>query len=388
MARLHIPRRLVFGSIAAVIIVAAIFQAAQVAFDAAQSLSSQHLSDTVEEATTGHRFSFLDYELSHLPNRWLGAAARLLGAEPMDEPEALVRWFAEGDPAARKAAEWHLERRIGDAAAKLDLQTPLPLFGGVRVIWPPVDVDLSPPLAILALSRRDDVRLLGTVLLDAVPESAQIEAMESLVESDGEHSAWVQSVGGVALYPAQIIEGRGFESTLDIVAHEWVHHYLIFHRLGLAYGANEDMRTINETVADIAGDEIAAAAMADASYEDPPPSDTALRWRDIRSETDPILRQLRIDVDALLADGLVDRAEALMTEVRLELALRGRPYRRINQAFLAFRGGYAASPSSASEWGGRLVAFRAQSSTLAEFMNGIRGVGSAQEADELLPPAR
>ena len=378
----------VIAVIAAVIIAAAVYQFAIVVRDATQSLANQHLTDAINEATDGQRFSLLDYELSHLPNRWLGAAARLLGAEPMHEQEALARWFGDADPAARKAAEWHLERRIADAASALELHTPLPLFGGVRLVWPPVDVDLSPPLAVLTVSRRDEVRLLGTVLLDAVPATERISAMESLVEADGEHSAWVQSVGGVALYPAQIIEGRGFESTLDIVAHEWVHHYLVFHRLGLAYGANEDMRTINETVADIAGDEIAAAAMIDAAYDDPPPSDAALRWQDIRSETDPILRQLRIDVDALLDGGLVDEAEALMSEVRLELIARGRPYRRINQAFLAFRGGYAANASSASEWGGRLFALRAQSPSLARFMIDIRGIGSAREADALLPPAR
>ena len=378
----------VIAVIAAVIIAAAVYQFAIVVRDATQSLANQHLTDAINEATDGQRFSLLDYELSHLPNRWLGAAARLLGAEPMNEHEALARWFGDADPAARKAAEWHLERRIADAASALELHTPLPLFGGVRLVWPPVDVDLSPPLAVLTVSRRDEVRLLGTVLLDAVPATERITAMESLVEADGEHSAWVQSVGGVALYPAQIIEGRGFESTLDIVAHEWVHHYLVFHRLGLAYGANEDMRTINETVADIAGDEIAAAAMIDAAYDDPPPSDAALRWQDIRSETDPILRQLRIDVDALLDGGLVDEAEALMSEVRLELIARGRPYRRINQAFLAFRGGYAANASSASEWGGRLFALRAQSPSLARFMIDIRGIGSAREADALLPPVR
>ena len=343
-------------------------------------------SDTVAVATDGQRFSIVDYELSHLPNRWLGAAARFFGAQDMPEVEALQRWFDDADPSARASAQWHLERRVQEAAAGLGLDTSLPLFGGARIVWPPVDVDISAPLAIIAVSRRDEVRLLGAVLLQALPDADEVAAMEARMEASGEYSAYVTTVSGVALYPAQIIEGRDHASTLDIVAHEWVHHYLAFHPLGYNYARSADLRTLNETVADIAGDEIAAAAVGATPFQQAIDREAAQRWDDIRSQTDPILRQLRIDVDALLIDGRVDEAEALMAERRLELLGVGRPFRRINQAFLAFRGSYGASPASATEWGPRLFALRDQSASLREFMQDVRGIGSYDEADELLPP--
>ena len=74
-----------------------------------------------------------------------------------------------------------------------------------------------------------------------------------------------------------------------------------------------------------------------------------------------------------------------MEDVRLELIDLGRPFRRINQAFLAFRGGYGASPASASPWGPRLLEFRASQNSLVEFLIDVREIGSPEEADALLP---
>ncbi len=345
-------------------------------------------SDAILQATAGERFSFTQYELTHLPNRWLETAASWFGQQPMSEAEAYDRWFGRGDVAARQSAEWHLERRISAAAASLDLSTALPLFNDARLIWPPVDIDMSEPLAVLAISRRDEVRLVGTVLLKENRPSTLSAEMERVIEASGEWSAWVTTVGGVALYPAQVVAGRSFETILQIIAHEWVHHYLAFHPLGLAYGRDADMRTINETIADIAGDEIAesaAAAISSTGWRPPANADAAQRRAEIRAATDPILRQLRLDVDALLADGRIAEAETIMEDVRSELVDLGRPLRRLNQAALAFRGSYGASPSSASEWGDRLFAHRAQSDSLATFLASVRAIGSRDEAEALLP---
>ena len=75
-----------------------------------------------------------------------------------------------------------------------------------------------------------------------------------------------------------------------------------------------------------------------------------------------------------------------MDEVRIELTELGRPYRRINQAFLAFRGSYGASPSSPSPWGRRLIEHRAEQDSLSAFLHEVRDVGSPSEADTLLGP--
>ena len=346
---------------------------------------SDDLSQTVNIATDGYRFSLLEYELSHLPNRWLSVVRDWFG-EPSDhEGSTLDGWFSTRNDGARKPAELLLERRLEQASTRLGLDTPLPLFSRVRIVWPPVDMDLADPLHVLAVSPRGEVRLVSTTLLTSdVPREAY-EWIESRVEASGEWSAWIGRIGGVALYPASVASSRPYLATLQIMAHEWTHHYLGFYSLGLAYGRGSAMRTINETVADIVGDELGATAAAISDFMPEPESDVVERQRKIRAATDPILRQLRIDVDALLNDGQVEEAERLMAEARLQLVELDRPFRRINQAFLAFRGGYGASPSSASEWGARLLEFRSTASSVAEFLEAVRELGSAKEADALLP---
>ena len=345
--------------------------------------ASPPLDDPITEATDERRFDFLRFEITHLPNRLLANVAKWFDDPEVDREAALERWFSDRDARDRIAAERVLEQQLSEAAASLDLRTPLPLFDDVEIVWPPVDVELSEPLRVLAVSPRDEVRLARSILLTADVERGEFERIEAIVEAGGEWSAWVTSVGGVALYPAPIIASGDYLRTLRIMGHEWTHHYLAFHPLGLAYGDGSDMRTINETVADIVGDELGAAAASRRAAEFETGGDP--EWAAVRSRTDPILRALRLEVDALLREGQVDRAERRMEAVRLQLIELGRPFRKINQAFLAFRGGYGASASSASQWGQRLLALRADSDSLAQFLETVRVINSPQHADQLLP---
>ena len=347
--------------------------------------SSSGLDDLLGDATETHRFSLLKYELTHLPNRWLTNVAGWVDEPEFDEDAILERWFESWDERDRKAAELLLERRLSRAVSELELDSPLPLFGRVRVVWPPIDVDLSEPLHVLAVSPRDEVRMVRSVLLTSDVQREDYKRIESVVEADQRWSAWVGRVGGVALYPASVVSSRDYLSTLQIMAHEWTHHHLGFYPLGLAYGRGSDMRTINETVADIVGDQLGVFAAELPGYDVASEAERDPEPDAIRAETDPILRQLRLDVDALLAEGKIGDAERRMEEVRLELIDLGRPFRRINQAFLAFRGGYGASPSSASQWGDRLIEFRSSTDSLDQFLEAVREIGSSEEADALLP---
>lgn len=348
--------------------------------------STPSLSDVVADATQSHRFSLLSYELTHLPNRWLTNVAGWLEEPDLDEEAILRRWFDRTDEHDRKRAELLLERRLGRAVSQLQLDTPLPLFSRVRIVWPPIDVDLSERLHVLAVSPRDEVRMVRSVLLTSDIDRGQYEGIEAAIEADGRWSAWVGRIGGVALYPASVVSSRDYLSTLQIMAHEWTHHYLGFYPLGLAYGRGSDMRTINETVADIVGDELGQAAARMPGFVPAAHTDEDERRSEIRAATDPILRQLRLDVDDLLSARRIDEAERLMADVRQELIDLGRPFRKINQAFLAFRGGYGASPASPSPWGDRLLALRASAASLPEFVELVREIGSPDEADSLLPP--
>ncbi|MYB23248.1 MAG: hypothetical protein F4066_07450 [Chloroflexi bacterium] len=348
-----------------------------------RSQTASALDEAVTEATEGHRFELLRFEFTHLPNRLLTEIARWFDDREEDEDAALERWFSSREESDRKAAERALERAIARSASGMGLDSSLPLFGDVALQWPPVDVDLGETLRVLAVSPRSEVKLVRTVLLGSDIGADEFERLEAIVEADGEWSAWVTTIGGVALYPAPVVSSRDYLRTLQIMAHEWTHHYLGFYPLGLSYARGPEMRTINETVADIVGDELGEAAALSIAAE-LPIADNPER-QSILARTDPILRSLRLEVDELLAQGEVEEAERRMEAARRELIDAGRPFRKINQAFLAFRGGYGASASSASQWGPRLFALREASQSLAHFLEQVREINSPEEADRVLP---
>ena len=67
--------------------------------------------------------------------------------------------------------------------------------------------------------------------------------------------------------------------------------------------------------------------------------------------------------------------------------MAGVRYRRINQAFFAFRGGYATQLGAASPYGPLFEGLRARSGSVADFVAAIRGVGSVSDADAVLGSA-
>ena len=371
---------------------------------AAVGAGGRSLSDTVDDAVDGHRFSLLDFELDSLFNGWLGDLGDFLtGRRPhgADADRLLERYFTLGaDITARAAqgagdaelapfraqrrtlenrAERILEARIARTYRQLGFRRPLPLFGDQALLWPPIDIELARPPRVLAVSPRDQIRLLRTVLLDPDPPLADLERIEAAIEAGGRHSAFVDTIGGLAAYPAIVCDTRTYASTVDTIAHEWLHHYLYFYPLGRAFFASDETRTINETVADLIAAEVAArlfAAYPNVRLPAPPALD--------RSETDSLLRRLRLDVDALLAASRIEEAERRMEEVRLQLAAAGRSLRRINQAFFAFSGVYGTRPTTSSPIGPLLQQLRAASPTLRDFVAQVRAIDSLVELEALL----
>ena len=342
----------------------------------------------IGEAAQGQRFTLIRWELEHVFNRWIAIPARLVYDEPQcGAPLALARLasgaqtnMAQTSGGDAQCVERALERAIAEAVTQAELATPLPLFRSQRIVWPPLDIELERAPRVLAVSPRSEVRLAASTLLSPELRRVEYERIEAAIEAGGEWSAWIGGVGGVATYPALIIPRADWYDALRLAAHEWLHHYLIFHPLGRAYFASDEMRTINETVADIAGDELGALALGAEQRE------RAAAELDDAGEhpAATTLRELRLEVDALLAEGQVEEAEARMEAVRRQLAAEGINYRRINQAFFAFRGGYAGRPEAVSPYGPLLQALRGRSVSLAAFVHAVRGVDSVVAADALL----
>jgi hypothetical protein len=164
--------------------------------------------------------------------------------------------------------------------------------------------------------------------------------------------------------------------------------------LGRAYFDNNDARTINETVADVVGDEIAGRVIESHGVPPPPLPQPAAADPSSPSGVDPtmLLRELRIEVDGLLAAGRIDEAERRMEAVREELANSNasiRP-RRINQAYFAWYGTYAARPDSVDPLGSQIRTVRERAGSLARFIEQVRDVRTRADVARLAAagPAR
>jgi hypothetical protein len=174
----------------------------------------------------------------------------------------------------------------------------------------------------------------------------------------------------------------------EVVAHEWIHNYLTLRPLGMLYMESPELRTMNETVASIAGKELGSALIEryyPAFVPPPPPPLPDPDEQDAQPAEPPTpppfdfyaeMRETRVRADELLADGQIEEAEAYM-EVRRKVFWDAgyRHIRKLNQAYFAFHGAYADVPgggaAGADPVGEAIRQFRAQSSSLADFVNAM-----------------
>ncbi|HEY8492196.1 MAG TPA: hypothetical protein VIO14_14530 [Dehalococcoidia bacterium] len=371
----------------------------------------------VERLAAPYRYNLARWELQHLPGRWLyalGSALPWREAPSAGRRSAAVeRYFAlnrqireleaapagpAADPSGRVEAlraerdalentvEAELEARLTAVLREQGLVERAPLFHGWRLPWPPVDFEFDATPSVLAVSPRERIELSRTVLLAGGMRVEDAEALERAVEAGGV-SALVVPTGGVATYPAVIPAGADYARAVEAMAHEWVHQYLFFHPLGFRYFQDPELATLNETVATIAGEDLAALVLA--RYPVPgEPSAPRRREapgpmvgeRDFRS----VMAELRRRVDALLAEGRVAEAEAEMERTRAELAAHGVFIRRINQAYFAFYGTYATLPQSADPAGPRLRALRDAVPSVGEFLRLAAEIRSGEDLLRLL----
>ncbi|MDO9443759.1 MAG: hypothetical protein Q7K37_00435 [Dehalococcoidia bacterium] len=347
----------------------------------------------LRDRQAGDRFDLLRWQIDAAPGKVLA----LLGQPFRDDPdpdEAVRRYFAPGATeadrrAVENAVEAAIEGRIDAVLAELGVNARVPLPASVM---PPVNVELAAPPRVLVVSPRDEIRRERVVLLRPDLTLADAEGIEAETEAeDASRAALVVGSGGVATYPAVVVNSGSYAATVETAAHEWVHHYLAFYPLGIRYFTSNDLRTVNETVADIVGEEVAARVLerwgdptASAPAEAPAgatPTSTPSGTPAV--DRDAVLRDLRLEVDALLTAGRIEEAETRMEAVRLELWEAGVRIRRINQAYFAWFGTYAARPDATDPIGAQLRAVRAGSASLPDFLARVRGVGSRGDVETL-----
>ena len=270
-----------------------------------------------------------------------------------------------------------VEGQISSVLSDEGLDKTINLAGGINILFPPVDFQFQEEPNVLIVSPRDKIELTKTILLSPDLSLEQEEDMENEVAAIG-MSGLVQRVGGVATYPSIIPQDISLQYLLSAVAHEWMHHYFYFHPLGRNYWANYDMTSINETAADLGGSEIGQLvyqryyAQTGNETTSPPPATPSQPAFDFNKE----MRQIRVTVDRMLAQGQIDEAEQYMEQMREYLARNGYYIRKLNQAYFAFYGTYSDQPGSVSPIGGYLQELRQESPSLGDFIKTVSGIAS------------
>jgi hypothetical protein len=251
-------------------------------------------------------------------------------------------------------------------------------------VMPPVRFRFTQLPSLLIVSRRDKIERIASRELETGLTLEEQVRLEALVDRRFNVSSLITPIGGLGTYPTMLPETTALRWVLGVIAHEWVHNYLLFtlSPVGLNFLSSAEARTINETAAVIVEREV-RERVAQRYY----PELYAALMSDVRPGTAPDatfdfraeMRKTRIRVDELLAEGKIEEAEAYMEARRVLFVKHGYLIRKLNQAYFAFHGAYNADPDGAPAAGRDPVgpavqALRARSRSLGDFLRQIATV--------------
>jgi len=364
----------------------------------------------IEQAATGTPFTFdrstnkqIVFEYLRITQTLIQTEIRIeqLYADPntndKEKATAFLRSQRDDLTARQKElapfAEAILQAQLSEALAQLGLTT-------IGQPLPPVLNHNSPTPLALIVSPRDKIEQTANIsVLPTLTIDDQIK-LEDEVAKSLDVSTLVVPIGGVGVYPTMVMETTDLSWMLNTIAHEWTHNYLNVRPLGLNYSTTPELRTMNETTASIAGDEVGLFVLHNyypellasdlnpnlilfnnpflpsTSLDDPPPFD-------FRAE----MHETRVTADELLAQGKIEEAESYMEQRRQVFWENGYLLRKLNQAYFAFHGAYADIPGGAAgedPVGPAVRALRAQSDSLADFINTIAWMTSFEQLQQAI----
>jgi hypothetical protein len=284
-------------------------------------------------------------------------------------------------------AEAALQAQVSATLAEQNLTS-----GGQPI--PPVLYHTSAVPMGLIVSPRDRIQQLTNISVQPYLTVDEQAVLEEQVDAALNVSTLVVPIGGVGVYPTMVMRTTALSWQIDTVAHEWTHNFLTLRPLGFLYDSTPELRTMNETAASIVGGEIGMLVMqryypelVDASHPPiqlasakpaAPNPDGDTPHFDYRAE----MHTTRVTVDAMLAAGKIEEAEAYMEARREIFWQNGYTIRKLNQAYFAFYGAYADIPGGAAgedPVGPAVRALRAGSDSLADFINRISWMTTFEE---------
>ncbi|HTP00571.1 MAG TPA: hypothetical protein VMJ64_04300 [Anaerolineales bacterium] len=320
----------------------------------------------------------------------------------IEAEDALNKIYADPSITEKQAASAHIRSQLDALDARQGALAPIAegvLQGqvatvaadqGLTALGQPIPSVLYHSTSVpdaLIVSPRNHIEQSANISITPGLTADQQTELEDRVDSGLDVSSLVVPIGGVGVYPTMIMRTTDLNWLTSTIAHEWTHNFLEFRPLGLLYDHTPELRTMNETTADIVGGEIGAEILhryyPDLHSSEPPslnliafpsdhpnPGDVRRPAFDFRAE----MHTTRVTVDALLAEGKIDQAESYMEHRRQLFVQNGDYIRRLNQAYFAFYGAYADVPGGAAgedPVGPAVRALRAQSKSLSDFLNRI-----------------
>jgi hypothetical protein len=363
-----------------------------------------------------HSFSILRWEVVNLPDKWANLVWETVsGGKPSREErradldeylkiaqlarkeekrlEGLLAGAAGlgGGTKEREASRDYLDellntrgdlRPSAEEAIEAELDRVIKAQGlawWLGITFPPVDIRFEEPPTILITSRRDRLLLLEAVLLEPDLEVLIRDDLENRLLDEYDVSGLVDNLAGLSTYPSLVSDLDTLRGVLQTAAHEWLHAYFFFRPLGWNIRRSETMFSLNETIADVAGRELGDLvfvrmggdlSISSSRYSTP-------------AERDPVftreMRETRRTVEELLAEGKVVEAEEYMKERWWDFRLAGYGVRKLNQAYLAFRGRYAEGPASVSPIGDQVNEMRDYHTDVGSFIKTVAKLSSYQE---------
>jgi len=247
----------------------------------------------------------------------------------------------------------------------------------------------------LIVSPRDVIRQDENISISPDITIDQQVALEEDVANALNVSALVVPIGGIGTYPTMIAQTSNLNWLAEVVAHEWIHNFFTLRPLGVSYVISPELRTMNETAANIGGKELGRAVIArfypDLLPPEEPPPPPPSEEPEPAPESEPAfsfnaeMRETRVNADKLLAESKIEAAEQYMELRRRFFWDNGYQIRKLNQAYFAFYGAYADEPGGAAGTdpvGEAVRLLRARSATLADFLNTISWMYSFEALQE------
>ena len=300
-----------------------------------------------------------------------------------------LRRLMASERSLKPLAEAVLQHQVSTVVSQMGLG-----LGGQPM--PPVMYHATRLPNALIISPRDAIRQDLDISLQPEMTTKEMAQLEDSIENRLDVSALVVPIGGVGTYPTMVMNTTDLNWLLEVISHEWTHNFLTLRPLGALYLSSQELRTINETTANISGKEIGRAVL-ERYYPELVPLPASEDGLDQTQgepaappEEDPNvfhynreMHETRVQVDQLLAEGKIKEAEDYMEGRRRFFWEHGYQIRKLNQAFFAFYGAYDDVPGAGAAGqdpvGPAVQKLRRASKSLVEFLNRISWMTSFEE---------